>query len=64
MNNTLFSTEFQLRPLPGSRVKNTSAHTQGAGVSILDSPVKGKSGPARRIQYPQRLSKRLKGWHL
>lgn len=31
-----------LRPVPGSRVSHTPAHTQGAGVPVSGSPVKGK----------------------
>ena len=41
MSQTLFTAKFKLRPLPGSRVALTSAHTQGTGDPITVSSVKG-----------------------
>lgn len=45
------------RPLPGSRVTTTPAHTQGAGVPVYGAPVKGKIHQRHRIQYPPSVCK-------
>lgn len=41
MMHTLSLAQIQFRPLPGSRVTTTPAHTQGAGVPVSGAPVKG-----------------------
>lgn len=49
---TGYATFGELRPEPGSRVYIIPATTQGAGVPVFGSPVKGQQEQQQRIQYP------------
>ena len=64
MNCAILKSRCELRPLPGSRVQPIPTHTQGAGVPVSGSPVKGKAAQKRRIQYPPRVCNPLKAEEL